>query len=132
MSGFKDDVIAILRDNVLLHAEAIGLVLGNEYAEARELLKDLQDRKFPVTDHSDKHVFMFDYVVIHGGRNYSNELVRALSLVSRLGIIIVDIGDEVREWKKEYKSLFGDFTARKLVYQDRAYMVFTNGADYGN
>jgi hypothetical protein len=133
MNGFKEDVISILRDNVLLHAEAMGLLLdGDSNEETRGLLKDLQDRKLPVTDAVEKHVFNFDYVVLHRDSLFVNTLIRALSLVSKMGMIILDVTGKSDMFRKEYFSKFGDFSIHKLIYEDRAYLVIKNGMDYGN
>lgn len=133
MSGFRDDVIAILRDNVLLHSEAMGLVMeAYSWPQTRELLKDLEDRKMPVTDRADKHVFLFDFVVIPQEWLYVHTLLRAFTLVGNLGIIIIEVTGKADLFKKELVSQFGNFTVTKLTYGDRAYLVVHQGADYGN
>jgi hypothetical protein len=133
MSGFKDDVLAILRDNVMLHGEAMGLIMnGAVDDDSRELLKDLQNRKFPVTDRVDKHVFLFDYIVLPRYLSTAAALLRALSLVGRLSVIIMDISNVADYYNSRYTTQFGDFTANKVKYQDRTYLVIKNGTDYGN
>jgi hypothetical protein len=133
MSGFREDVVSILRDNVMLHAEAMGLLLdGDSNEESRELLKDLQDRKLPVTDGVSKHVFLFDYVILHRDSLFVNTLIRTFSLVSTLGMIILDVTGKADMFHKEYISKFGDFSIHKLIYGDRAYLVIKKGTDYGN
>lgn len=133
MSGFKDDVISILRDNVMLHAEAMGLVLDADAGEeSRELLQELQKRKFPVTDRVDKHVFMFDYIVIHRDYLFISSLLQAFSWAGRQGIVILDITGKADMFSKRLVSAFGGFIVQKLIYQDRAYLVIKNGVDYGN
>jgi hypothetical protein len=133
MSGFKDDVLAILRDNVMLHGEAMGLIMnGAVDDDSRELLKDLQSRKFPVTDRVDKHVFLFDYIVLPRYLSTAAALLRALSLVGRLSVIIMDISNVADYYNSRYTTQFGDFTANKVKYQDRTYLVIKNGTDYGN
>jgi hypothetical protein len=133
MSGFKDDILAILRDNVMLHGEAMGLIMnGAVDDDSRELLKDLQSRKFPVTDRVDKHVFLFDYIVLPRYLSTAAALLRALSLVGRLSVIIMDISNVADYYNSRYTTQFGDFTANKVKYQDRTYLVIKNGTDYGN
>jgi hypothetical protein len=133
MSGFREDVLAILRDNVMLHGEAMGLIMnGAVDDDSRELLKDLQNRKFPVTDRVDKHVFLFDYIVLPRYLSTAAALLRALSLVGRLSVIIMDISNVADYYNSRYTTQFGDFTANKVKYQDRTYLVIKNGTDYGN
>jgi hypothetical protein len=133
MSGFREDVLAILRDNVMLHGEAMGLIMnGAVDDDSRELLKDLQSRKFPVTDRVDKHVFLFDYIVLPRYLSTAAALLRALSLVGRLSVIIMDISNVADYYNSRYTTQFGDFTANKVKYQDRTYLVIKNGTDYGN
>ena len=133
MSGFKDDVIAILRDNVMLHAEAMGLIMeGESWQDSKELLKDLQSRNFPVTDRADKHVFLFDYVVVPLEYAFVNTLLKAFTLVGRMGLIIIDITGKSDMFFKRAVSTFGSFTIHKLTYGDRTYLVIKQGEDYGN
>lgn len=133
MNGFKEDVISIIRDNMMLHAEAMGLVVNaNARRESKELLEALQARKLPVTDKVDKHVFLFDYVVIHRDYLFVTTLLKAFSWIGRLSVLIVDITGKESAFNSRYVSRFGDFTAQKLKYEDRAYLVFKNGNDYGN
>ena len=127
MSGFKSDVISILRDNVLLHGEAMGWIVGST-----ELYEELTKKKFPVTEKADKLVFLFDYVVISAAKRTFDSLLKALTSLSNLGVIVVEITDVQDRYDKEYRSYFGGFAARKLKYQDRAYLVIRQGLDYGN
>lgn len=127
MSGFKDDVLNILRDNVLLHGEAMGLVQFHT-----ELLKELQSRKFPVTDTASKPVFLFDYVVISEPYVALPTVLWAMTVLSSLGIIILDVTSWKNEFQKEYKVAFGGFMAHRINYEDRYYVVIHKGTDYGN
>lgn len=131
MSGFKDDVLAILRDNVLLHGEAMGLIVAGWKGKYKELLDDLHSRKFPVTDRNEKQVFRFDYIVlpwysgIHG-------LLKALAVLNKLGIVILEIDKDNDQYYNKYSSIFADITVTKVSYGDRKYLVIHSGVDYGN
>lgn len=130
MSGFKDDVISILRDNVMLHGEAVGLVwTGNK---SDDLLAYLVGKKFPATNSFKNPPLTFDYVVIPSYMKSAYSLLKAMSLLNKNGIIIMDVSDWNKRIVTEYKSRFGNFTATSLNYGDRAYLVIHEGADYGN
>lgn len=133
MSGFKDDVISILRDNVLLHAEAMGLIMAAEdHWETRELLKYLENEKLPVSGKVEKIVLLFDYVIMHRELVCTLAFLDAFANVGKMGIIIVDVSDEPSSYESVYKSYFGNFTVSKLKYGNRTYLVFHKGVDYGN
>lgn len=127
MNGFRDDVISILRDNVLLHGEAMGWIIGHP-----ALLKALEDMKLPVTGTNGKGVFLFDYIVITHEETNVLSLMDVLSYLSNLGLLIVEITPVASVFRNEYRSVFGGFTARKLKYGERSYLVFHQGVDYGN
>lgn len=133
MSGFRFDVISILRENVMLHGEALGyIVLGDEEENAHELFLDLQERKFPVASRITKPVVLFDYIVIPKEIVCVPMLMSAFASLSRLGLLIIEVSDEKDMYYKSYSSVFGDFTVTKVVFDDRAYLVVHAGADYGN
>lgn len=133
MSGFKDDVISILRDNVLLHGEALGwIITQHTIPESSELYKELQDRKFPVTNKLTKPVIRFDYIIIPKLHLTITWFLKALEMLAIGGMIIMDVTGYNYAFDAEYKIPFGSFTARKLIYGDRIYMVVHSGVDYAN
>jgi hypothetical protein len=135
MSGFKEDVLAILRDNVMLHNEALGWVFSyrKEDDDGTELYNQLMEMKFPVTNKLViKPVVLFDYIIIPKASLCVPILLEAFSLLSILGIIIVDVSEWDNLVVKDYKSVFGNFTATALNYGDRKYLVIHAGVDYGN
>lgn len=133
MSGFKDDVLAILRDNVLLHGEALGWVVRESAKTPKnyEVLKYLQDNKYPVADRETKPVVLFDYIIIDYSNLNLHNLLKAFSLSSSGGIIIVEVTDYPYELSKYYRIL-GVKWANVVSYQDRKYLVVHSGVDYGN
>ncbi len=133
MSGFKDDVLAILRDNVMLHGEAIGFIPVSEtFKEGKELLDYLIEEKFPVTGKSDKVVTRFDYIVLSKNIAIGEMIIKSMGLLNLGGLLIIDITKWDRSFWKNYKSVFASFTATLVKYNDRAYLVLHTGADYGN
>ncbi len=131
MSGFKDDIISILRQNVLLHGEAIGCIIASDgNYEARELYNEMANRKLLVSMSAREFVFFYDYVVITAEWGIET-LLNAFSLLSENGIIIVQAPNE-KIFNDRYTSLFGKFTATKLKYDRNYYMVIHSGVDYGN
>jgi hypothetical protein len=129
MSGFKDHVIGILRDNLMLHGESIGWVLESD----GELSKELEKRKMLFSaDKRLKDVFLLDYVVLSGTYAVTPLVLKAFSLLSKLGIIIIDATGWHPTYIREYVSVFGNFTATPLNYGNRQYLVIHAGGDYGN
>ncbi len=132
MSGFRDDVLCILRDNTMLHGEARGLVVGSGNG-AKQLLEYLIGKKYPVSSTLIKPMFRFDYIVLDTFRNDLPEVMDAFSSVEMGGIIIIDVTNIRDLLRPHYASVFADFTATKLKYVDnRAYLVIHKGVDYGN
>lgn len=133
MNGFKDDILSILRDNVMLHGEAMGYIMQGAYwDEARELVEYLQENKYPVTEKASKPVLNYDYIVIYKEVLSLSKLFYGLSLLSNLGILIVDITKESPTFRADYNIKWAGFRASKLIYGTRAYLVLRKGMDYGN
>ena len=82
MSGFREDVISILRQNAVLQKESIGYIVGGKYESASmELYKELKSLGHIVARGRTKPVVRYDYVVIP--INWSIEtLLYALSISS--------------------------------------------------
>jgi len=129
MSGFKDDVISILRHNSILQKESVGFVMTETSTLAEELFQELKERKFLVTNKRTKLVLQYDYVVIPSGYNWENFLY-AFSVLSTGGVIVLEANEKV--WSDKYVSLFGGFTGTKVRYEDRIYIVIHGGVDYAD
>lgn len=133
MNGFKDDVISILRDNVMLHGEAIGWIMTNpRVTMTADLYKYMVDNKYPVTPRSEKSVLYYDYIVIDRYTRSVTNLLRAFANVSENGLIVIEISDELPNFSDRYVSKYGNFTATRVQYGDRYYLVLRTGVDYGN
>ena len=129
MSGFKDDVLSILRDNLMLHGETVGWVLSEDV----ELVTELEKRKLLlIKTKFPKRVFLIDYVVLAKEYISVSFLLRAFSLLSKMGIIILDVSNWNSKLVDEYISVFGNFVGTPLNYGNRQYIVIHAGADYGN
>jgi hypothetical protein len=128
MSGFRDDVISILRQNDLYHKTATGLVLGKSNDG---LLEELQKKGFPVIGHFEKDVILFDYIVMNRFYEDARSLMSAFASVNVGGLIIMEL-DDGDDYGKTYVSQFGSFTATKVKYGDNQYLVIHSGVDYGN
>lgn len=129
MSGFREDVITILKHNNMFHREAMGWVREQP---GSGLAEDLQKLHFPVTTKFEKSVIRFDYIVLN--RNYEtvNYLMQALAIVSVGGLIIMEL-DDGSEYNSDYVSLFGGFSANRVKFgEDRYYLVIHNGVDYAD
>lgn len=133
MSGFKDDVLNILRENVLLHGEAIGWIVRNhaKHPDNWELLKYLEEKRFPVTDKETKPVIKFDYIVIDKRNLNLATLLKAFSLLANQGVVIMEITDNPKKFEKHY-NLFGTLSVTRVIYEDRHYLVVHSGVDYAN
>lgn len=133
MSGFSDDVISILRHNLMLNKESIGwIVHGLGSQNTRELGKKISSMGFIITPKKTKPVISYDYVVIANLHLTASTLLDAFSRLSTNGIMIIEVTDNWQKFDDEYVSLFANFKATKVVYDNRSYMVIHSGADYGN
>lgn len=134
MSGFKDDVISILKTNSMLHGEAIGWIFYDRIKSPKvfELLSDLQKRKLPVVSHFEKEVFRYSYIVLSNEYLTFADLFDALSSLAPQGIIIIEdwLGD--LPFKDKYVVPFAKITITKVKFEDRIYMVIHEGVDYGD
>jgi hypothetical protein len=127
MSGFSEHVLGMLRDNTMLHRESIGWILSTNVD-----LKDrlLEKKMIFVSEIDPEGAAIFDYVVLDEPFVTKYNILKSFSLLSRLGIIILNISD----WGtvKELRSEFGDFTATPLNYGNSKYLLIHKGVDYGN
>ena len=133
MSGFKDNVILILRHNGMLQGESVGWVVtgNNNFNKTEELTQALRDMKFLVVNNPQKPVVLFDYVVIDSYRQYDTpKLLKALDNLKEDGIIIVQVTPGL--YQDKYVSRLGAFTITKVKLGEEEYLVFHTGVDYGN
>ncbi len=133
MSGFKDDVLSILRTSNLLHGEALGYIMyAREFPHSKELLKELESRKLPVAGEITKPVVLFDYTVIPDEVATLSTFLTALTSTKEGGIIIVDVTGEHRAYSKNFDTNFVNFKITRLKFDDRYYLVMHSGVDYGD
>lgn len=129
MSGYKDDVISILKHNNMYHRDATGLLRGR--SGNGDLLATLEKEGFPVVSQYQKFVVRFDYIVLNNFYADMKELLRALEEVNTGGLIVIEVrADE--NYKPKYTSIFGGFSVDKVKYENREYLVIHSGVDYGN
>lgn len=122
------DIISILRSNIILQRESLGYIETGASEEAQELVKRIKGMGFIVVSKRVKPVLLFDYVVLLGTWNCES-LLYAFGAISKGGIIVVEAG---KAWDERYVSRFGEFTATRVSYGDRYYVVIKGGMDYGN
>lgn len=129
MSGFKDDVISILKTHGLPQREGGGWIVRSDKSEdGRELFFALTNKGFPVTMYPEDFM-VFDYVVMDKENTTVPNLVEAMTHLHIGGILIIE---GVPEYHKKYVSIFGNFTGTKVKYDNREYLVIHSGMDYGN
>lgn len=134
MSGFSNDVMAILRTSVLLHGEALGYVMfARKFDKTQELLKKLESLRLPVTGKASKPVVQYDYTIVPSEMVCVPTLLLALTTAKKGGIIILEVTDNPGPFTLfELDNTFADFKITKVKYEDRIYVVFHSGVDYGN
>lgn len=133
MSGFNDDIIAILKDNTLFHVHSVGCVCGSvlsRNSRAQSLLSALRTKGLLVSRKMHRS-YLYDYIIIPKEQFGAKVLLKALSKLGIGGIIIVEVGEN-SDLESRYVSLFGNFTATTVVYEGRKYLVLHSGVDYGN
>ena len=131
MSGFKNDVLAILDSNTILQKESVGWVLTQHTTpDNSSLYYYLLTNNFPVTNQFEKTVFFFDYIVIDRLNANLKNILKALSLLNIGGVLVIEIDEDY--FDATYHSVFGNFTVTKVKYDDRKYLVFHTGVDYGH
>jgi hypothetical protein len=129
MSGFKDDVVSILRNHLLVQKNAIGYIPGK--ADTEELKKYLEDEGVLIVSKNEKPIVQFDFVVYNRYFTDLHTFLYALATTTIGGLIILELHD-VALYKERYVSLFAGITATKVKFEDRQYLVVHNGVDYGD
>ena len=117
----------------MLHADASGWVVQQHILpKTSVLLKDLQNRNFAVIGRHSKQMFLFDYVIISREHLTVNWLLSAFANLKDNGMIILEITDYPMTFDNRYVSRYAGFTATKVNYENRKYLVLRKGLDYGD
>jgi hypothetical protein len=127
MNGFEADIVSILKHNNMLHSESRGLVLHEE-----EFVYKLWEQYKVVASFEIGSLTKYDYIVLDGKVLTVPRLVEALSLLSENGLLVLEVTIEEGKFSKRYLSKFANFTATKVKYEERVYMIIHQGVDYGN
>lgn len=129
-SGFNADIINILKSNNLFHSESLGLLVGvSTDGKMGNLLYILFSYNLNVTGNFEAY---FDYIVVPSSYSSIRTLVKCLTSLSNCGIIILELSDNNRKYENKYRNMIGNFSAVKVVYENRAYLIIKLGEDYGN
>jgi hypothetical protein len=134
MSGFKDDVISILKQNHLFEREAVGWIMSiGAQPERAELVHALEENKIPITTKDEKIVVNYDFVVLDRWHYDVGLLLTALTRTSTSGIIIIEATERSYTVKNlNGFSLFGEFRVVTVMFDNRQYFVMRKGSDYGD
>lgn len=127
MSGSNDGIISILKTNQMFHNKAIGLIIGNGN------LLDLLYQRYglPVTGLVEENT-RYDYIFLSKENVNSRKLLRTLSKANIGGIIILELNENSDKFEDRYTSLFAGFTATKVTYGNKIYLVIHSGVDYAD
>lgn len=131
MSGFRNDIISILRHNNLLHKKSIGLFYGSDVdTRIKEVVRELIAYGYLVSAIDENIVW--DYIVIPTKIVDAEKVLRALSLISAGGIVILEVTEEQRKYQEKYLRVGTNMSATKVQYEDRYYLILHTGDNYGN
>lgn len=129
MSGFREDILSILRHNMMLHRDSIGVILGDGL---RSAIDDIHTKGYIISSLWDSHT-KYDYIIISKDRVSSRTLLRALTNLKSGGIIVLEITGRDSKYENRYLYMVGGtMSATKIRYGDRSYIVIHTGGDYGN
>jgi hypothetical protein len=135
MSGFKEDIVSILKQNDLLHNKSVGLIAGASVSDSRErnLYNELTKIGLKLANKLEP-LFSPDYIVLLSDIISTRTLLMALGSITQSGIIILEITGKDQKYQDSYinKATTNSINASKVLYEDRTYLVFHTGADYGN
>lgn len=134
MSGFKYDVVSILRHNVLVQPYSLGAILANfESQDIKELYNYLSDmHKCVLTNGVDK-LTKYNFIVIDTTHLSTRNFLKSLTELRRGGLIILNITGKDAKYQDKYLNIVGGtMSATKLRYEDRSYIVIHTGEDYGD
>jgi len=133
MNGFSQDIISILKHNVMYHHSAIGLILnGDEFPNSFSLVQVLRLNRYLIETKIDKMI-KYDYIVINRGSLNVRMFLSCLTSLSAGGILILEITGSDSRYEDKYLNLIGGtMSATKIRYEDRSYIVIHTGEDYGD
>jgi hypothetical protein len=134
MNGFNSDIVNILRARNLFHQESIGLILCSTVnPKARELVNYLRNCSLRVSDRRMRG-FSWDYIVISQEIRSLGTFLACISQLTTLGILVLEITDNPDRFQNRYTTAAGaiGLVGTKVIYNDRVYLVFHVGNDYGN
>lgn len=134
MSGFKYDIISILRHNVMIHPYSLGAILADPLdADSKELYEYLVDKNSCVVTRGMGNLTKYNFIIITKSFLSARNLIKSLTELKRGGVIILDITNKDARYQDKYLNIVGGtMSATKLRYEDRSYIVIHTGEDYGN
>ena len=131
MSGYKDDIVSILKHANLLHSKSVGYIKGvGSNGEAGNLLDHLTNLGLSVTGIHEN--ILWDDIIIPQSMVSTRAILQALSGINSGGIVILEVTEKQSKYQSKYLRLGADKSATKVQYGDRYYLVIHTGDDYGN
>jgi hypothetical protein len=131
MNGLSEDVIGILKNNLMYHNKSIGYIQGiSSDGRMGNLLDDLYIRGLQVT--GIKEDVPYDYIVISRKSLNARVLLKSLTSIAKGGIIILEITGREVDYMDKYGNITSNFYGTKVIYGDRSYLILHLEFDYGN
>ena len=133
MNGFSQDIISILKHNVMHHSSSLGLILGaTDIEEAFTALRQLHLNGLLVESKLNDFV-RFDYIVIPKQLLNVRKFLSCLTRLASGGIMVLEITGSEDKYEDKYLNMVGGtMSGTKVRYQDRSYIVIHTGEDYGD
>lgn len=131
MSGYKDDIVSILKHNNMYHNLALGFISGI-LSDGRmgNLLDHLHNLGLKVS--GKRGDATWDYIVIPNKIVSARTILMALSSINAGGIVILEISEAQRKYQEKYLRIGTNQSATKVNYEDRYYLIIHTGEDYGH
>jgi len=128
-----DDVVSILRHNLMLQLNSIGLILNAEdYPHSNTLFRGLELAGYIVDSKIAKYT-KYDYIVMPVRLLSVRRFLACLTALSKGGMLILEITGKESKYEDKYTGMVGGkMSATKLKYGDRSYIVIHPGEDYGD
>jgi hypothetical protein len=126
-----NDIVSVLKHNHMVHSDSYGLVLGTP-GDGKDTLDLLFSLGLKVTGKRDLKITTWDYIIIP--RDFLNPRVflQTLTSLNSGGIIVLDVTGEDESFEKRYSNPNRSFSATKVRYEERSYIVIHLGEDYGD
>lgn len=131
MSGFNDDIISILKHTNMCHDKSLGFISGILSDERMGNLLD-QLSKLNLKVSGRRNGITWDYIVIPNKIVSARTVLQAMSSLNSGGIIILEISENQRKYQEKYLRIGTNYSATKVQYEDRYYLIIHTGEDYGN